>query len=541
MLYSQIASALQEISGSPRGGKADRASALLRQAAEEPEMLCPVVRLLTGELWPRWEGKIMGIGPEAVTAALADLCDIDLSLERQQKGDMGLVAEAALPHKEQISLFGQPMDALFVYESLRRISSFKGSDSDQRKIAVLRGLFLLASPLEGKFIARTALRSMQAGLGPRTMMEALSSALSCDLSSLARAFGLMPDLGCIAEMACLGRLNEVSMQPNLPARFMIYSRRDEFFPGAYLPKFPGLRVQVHKAGEGVRIFTSQLRDISSSLEGLCQDVGQLKPDFVADADLIGFVYSPSEKNSARSRICSLREMLRYINRRRLTRKSIIRPALLAYDLLAVEGNDICSMTYLHRRVRMLETLGLPQKMPFYGISPAEEQNLMDRVALNDRLRLIEGEGAWGLLSRDPGGIYRPGEVSESDFIIRAANTISALVLEIEWTKSKSSEGRARFLLALRQGDALVPAGRVWRTSSDCSCQPLFQAVASLGKPEGEPQGDIMSRILLKVKIRGAEKVGQEWRLIDPVIEDYSLNSSMDDVDELERLDDIGLR
>ncbi len=317
MLYSQIASTLQEISGSPRGGKADRTSVLLRQAAEEPEMLCPMVRLLTGELWPRWEGRVMGIGPEAVAAALADLCDIDLSLERQQNDDMGLVAEAALQHKKQISLFDQPMDALFVYDGLRRISSFKGNDSEERKIAVLRGLFLLASPLEGKFIARTALRSMQAGLGPRTMMQALSSALACDRSSLARAFGLMPDLGRIALMACLGRLDEVSIQPNLPARFMIYSRRDEFFPAPYLPKFPGLRVQVHKAGESVRIFTSQLREISSSLEGLCQDVGQLKPDFVADAILIGFVDLPSNKNSARSRICSLREMLRYINRRRL--------------------------------------------------------------------------------------------------------------------------------------------------------------------------------------------------------------------------------
>ena len=541
MLYSQIASALQEISGSPRGEKADRTSALLRQAAEEPGMLCPVVRLLTGELWPRWEGRIMGIGPEAVTAALADLCDIDLYSELQQKGDMGLVAEEALQHKKQISLFVQPMDALFVYEGLRRISSFKGMDSDQRKIAVLRGLFLLASPQEGKFIARTALRGMQAGLGPRTMMEALSSALACDLSSLARAFGLMPDLGGIAKMACLGRLNEVSIQTNLPLRFMIYSSRDEFYPAAYLPKFPGLRVQVHKTGESVRIFTSQLRDISSSLEGLCQDVGQLKLDFVADADLIGFVDHPSGMGSARSRICGLREMLRYINRRRLTRKSIIQPALLAYDLLSVEGEDICSMAYVDRREKMQEALGLPQKMPFYGISPAEELHLKDREALNDRLRLIEGEGAWGLLSRDPGGTYRPGELAEKDCIIRAAIIISALVRGIEWTESKSGEARARFLLALRQGDLLIPAGRVWRTSPDCSCQPLFQAAVSLDKPEGELQGGITPRILLKIRIRGAEKLSQGWRLINPVIEDYSLNSSIEDVDRLESLDNIGQR
>ena len=186
----------------------------------------------------------------------------------------------------------------------------------------------------------------------------------------------------------------------------------------------------------------------------------------------------------------------------------------------------------------MEALGPPQKMPFYGISPVQEQHLMDRGTLNDHLRLIEAEGAWGLLSRDPGGIYRPGEVEERDFILRAANTISALVMGIEWTKSKSGEGRARFLLALRQGDALVPAGRVWRTSSDCSCQPLYQVAASLGKLDSDPQSP---RILLNIKIRGAEKVGQEWRLIDPVIEDYSLNSSIEDVDGLESLDNIGLR
>ena len=502
-------------------------------------MLCTVVRLLTGELWPRWEGRIMGVGPEAVAAALAEVCDVDLTLERQPKNDLGLVAESALQHKKQISLFGQPLDAHFVYDDLRRISSFKGSDSDQRKIAVLRGLFLLACPLEGKFIARTALRSMQAGLGPRTMLQAISSALACDLSSLARAFGLMPDLGYIAQMARSGRLDEISIQPNLPARFMLYSRRDEFLPAAYLPKFPGLRVQVHKAGESARIFTSQLRDISFSMQSLCQDVSQLKSDFVADADLIGFVDLPTKENPARSRICSLREMLRYINRRRLTRKSIIRPALLAYDLLAVEGKDICSMAYSHRRQRMLEALGLPQKIPFYGISPSEEQFLEDRKALNECLRLIKGEGAWGLLSRDPGGIYRPGELSDGDFIIRAANTVSAVALGMELMASKSGESRARFLLALRQGDDLVPIGRVWRIRSGCSCQPLLQAATSLGKSEGMTQGDIRSRILLKVKIRGAEKVGKKWRLIDPVIEDYSLNSSLDDVDGLESLNDIG--
>src|SRR5512136_651943 len=101
MHYSKIALALKDISGSTRSTKVDRTSILLCEAAKEPKMLCPVVRLLTGELWPRWEDREMGVGPGAIAAALADVCDIDLIIVRQQKGDLGLVAEVALQHKDQ--------------------------------------------------------------------------------------------------------------------------------------------------------------------------------------------------------------------------------------------------------------------------------------------------------------------------------------------------------------------------------------------------------------------------------------------------------
>jgi len=64
------------------------------------------------------------------------------------------VAEAALGQKGQHSLFGEPLEALSVYERLRRISVMTGKESEQRKNALLRGLLLDATPLEGKYIAR---------------------------------------------------------------------------------------------------------------------------------------------------------------------------------------------------------------------------------------------------------------------------------------------------------------------------------------------------------------------------------------------------
>ena len=87
MRYSRIAQALQEISQAPRSQKVDLTAGLLAEIEPTPKMLCPAVRLLLGELWPPWEGREMGIGPEALMAALAEVSDQDLPSLRERCRD----------------------------------------------------------------------------------------------------------------------------------------------------------------------------------------------------------------------------------------------------------------------------------------------------------------------------------------------------------------------------------------------------------------------------------------------------------------------
>jgi DNA ligase 1 len=105
MHYSRIARALQEISHAPRGCKADLAAGLLSEIEHDIEMLCPTVRLLLGELWPPWEKREMGIGPEALMTALAEVSDKDVPSLRERFHDMGMVAEDALGRKGSIPFF----------------------------------------------------------------------------------------------------------------------------------------------------------------------------------------------------------------------------------------------------------------------------------------------------------------------------------------------------------------------------------------------------------------------------------------------------
>ncbi|MGV8175595.1 MAG: hypothetical protein ACP5OU_07835 [Methanothrix sp.] len=541
MLYSQIALALQEISEAGRRGKVDRAAALLSEALHEPDLLSPLVRLLIGELWPRWDGREMGIGPEAISAALEDVSDLDISVERQERKEMGLVVEAALEHKGQHSLQSEPLDALSVYEGLRRISELRGEDSEQRKIAILRGLFLVSSPLEGKFIARTALRSMQVGLGNRGMIAAISSALNKDPQALAKAYALMPDLGTVADLARLDRINEARIRPNVPARFMLFSQSGKISPGAYLPKYPGLRVQVHKTEHSVQIFTSNMRDITSALDGLAREIGQVDANFIADADLIGFCNFASEDRSANISLCSQMQMLRYINRRRLTRKSSIRPALLAYDLLSIDEEDICNLPYEERRARLISGLGGPMSLPFSGISPAAEKILTQPEDVEDSLRQAEGDGAVGLLARDLLSPYIPGEVSEKDFIIRPAHSIYAMLVGVDLGPEGSEAPEPRYHVALRDGDQLVTVGSVWRTKSEGDRMALLQAASSILKDSSSPDGGEAPQILLKLGISGIKKSGDDLQIIDPVIEGFRLNASPEDADDLGKLEMVRRR
>ena len=415
MLYSAIAIALQNISEVPRVQKADLVASLL--AGIEVRMLCPVVRLLLGELWPPWEVREMGTGPKALMSALTEVSEEDVPSLEEGLIEMGAVAEAAMLRKGQHPLSRDPLQALSVYKRLRHISRMRGLDSEHRKNAVLRGLFLEASPLEGKYIARTALCNMLAGIGPKTMISAISQAFHCHHLEVQRAYNIMPDLGSIACAAYNKELDEIELQPSIPIRPMIIRHGDAVVPGAYLPRYSGLRVQVHKRNGDIFIFTNRLKNITSVLNSLSLPLSEIDGNFVIDADLIGFL---GEK------ICSQAEMVRYINRRRLSRKSRVSPAILAYDLIYRNSVDLTGLAYVKRHDKLLEAFGEPKVIPFSGISPVEDRCLWERDAVDDFLHQVLKAGGKGLIAHNFEAAYFPGACSNQDFFIGAKETVAAV-------------------------------------------------------------------------------------------------------------------
>jgi len=546
MLYHQIASALEEISSAPRGQKAAFCSGLI--AGLEPSLICPVVRLLSGQLWPPWEAREMGVGPEGLSAALEEISEDDISRLRVRLGEMGLVAEAALAEKSQYSLTIEPLQALFVYEQLRRISQFRGKDSEQRKNALLRGLFQEASPLEGKYIARTVLGNNLAGIGQKTMLAAIALTYHCEQDQLNRAYSLLPDPGKIAVVAACGQLEDVRIQPGIPlmpmticplkARYLeaVRSAGEESAKTMVFPRYNALRVQVHNTGGGPYIYSSRRKNITSSLNGLAQRLSGMDEDFIIDADLIGF---------QDGKVCPQSEMIRYINRRRLSRRSSLSPSLLAYDLLYLSGEDITTLPFQERRKRLLEVLGEPKSMPFQGISSVQgrivlEKELKGELLLGQLDRLAE-EGGVGLIVRSLLDPYLPGKCSNADFIVAREAFVSAVIVRAEWSRRRNVQIFSRFLVALREGDDLVPVGWIGGQLSQKDISVLNRQLKGQAREWDDTGAHVTPQVIINLRIGGARKSVKGYTILRPEVAGIDLDASWEKADELDRLIQISGR
>jgi len=529
--YLTLARLLDDISreGS-REAAAGQISSFLK--ALPPHLLCPFVRLLLGELWPPWELREMGIGPFSVLRVLESISGPQVHIHSREEQDPGLLAEACLQQKRQNPLSSEPLEAMAVYRGLRKISLQSGKHSRYRKEAILRGLLLEATPLEGRYVVRTALRGMQAGLGPRLMVDALASAFHTPSEHIWDAFCRMPEMGMVANAVLEGSMDEVSIVPGRPVRPMLFSHgeyRPEKGAAACQVRYRGLRVQIHLSQDQFWVFTSRLRDITPALSTFSESLLGMGHELILDGELTGF---------KGQRLLSQAELVRFINRKHLSRRSTVEPRLVVSDLLFMDGLDLTARDYQDRR-SLLEDLFSLTASPD-GLPSVEDQevSLVRHVALSGH-QMLQSRG-FQILVRDTRSPYLPGRMSREDFVLQARQlSVVAAVIEAKRGSTADHEGFASYRVALRDGDQLSPVG--WVTVDRNDQKPLLdgQILKLAARAEGKkiflsPSGHVGALPLMEIRLDGLRWVGG-FSLIRPRVVRISLEGSRADVDALETL------
>jgi len=279
------------------------------------DVLDKVIYLTQGQLRPDYEGVELGVAEKLTLRAISKATGVPVkNVEELYKkvGDPGVVAEQLLSRPKQaaglLGFIGQEgskreLTVSQVYNALMKIALASGEGSQDTKINTLASLLSDAKPKEAKYIVRTVTGRLRLGIADMTILDALAVAFTGSKAArdiLERAYTKRPDLGFIAkELASRGidAVKSIKIEVGIPVLPMLAERLSdpaeiiEKLGGQCLAeyKYDGERVQAHRKGDKVWLFSRRLENITHHYPDVVSYMTSLKAEeFIVEGEIVAY-------------------------------------------------------------------------------------------------------------------------------------------------------------------------------------------------------------------------------------------------------------
>jgi len=243
------------------------------------DILDKVVYLTQGKLYPDFVDIEIGIAEKLAIRAVSKATgrsEKEIKEDLKTTGDLGETAQKFLEKKIQTTFFQQPLTVQNVYENFDKMAKATGPGSIDQKINLLAGLLTNATPKEAKYIVRTATGNLRLGIADMTVLDALAIAYGGGKETredLERAYNLSSDLGRVAKTVAEKGIKSIKkfqaaigepIRPMLAERLGSPQEILEKLGGKCIAeyKYDGERIQAHKQGDRVTLFSRRLEDIT---------------------------------------------------------------------------------------------------------------------------------------------------------------------------------------------------------------------------------------------------------------------------------------
>ncbi len=281
-------------------------SELFRETkAEEIEK---IVYLLQGRLSPFFVQVEIGMAEKTVAQSIAIAYGAtkgDILKLYQKLGDMGLAAEQL---SSNLKLKTSNLTVKEVSEILTEIANTKGEGTVEKRQILLSDLLKKLDPISAKHLVRIPLGNTRLGVGDPTVLDALATAKLGDKSKrkvLEAAYNRTSDLGLIAktlwDKGLLG-VEKLEVRVGAPIRSELCERLptpekviEKMKEVDVQYKYDGFRVQIHKKGDEIRMFSRNLEEMTHMFPELTEAAKkQIKADSVI-LDSEALAYNPESE------------------------------------------------------------------------------------------------------------------------------------------------------------------------------------------------------------------------------------------------------
>ncbi len=421
-LLAHIVDASQEVTAtSSRSGKIAVLAGLLGrlQEAEVPV----VVGFLSGT--PR-QGRV-GIGPAALRGA------------------------ASTPAAEPTLTVGD------VDRAITDIEARSGTGSAAEGRQLLAELFSRATEAEAAFLRRLLTGGLRQGALAGLMADAVARAAGVPGDLARRALMLSGDLTEMARIALaegepgLRAVRFELFRPILPMLASTSATVEEALSGAPLSsvewKLDGIRIQIHRRGEEVRVYTRNLNEITDALPGIVAAVRRLP---VRQAVLDGEALWMTADGPA-----SFQETASRIDRDAPPEGVVT----FLFDLLHLDGEDLLDVPLIERAARLEKIAGGLRIPASLTADPAEAQRVLD-AALH--------AGHEGVVIKDAASLYGAGRRGKAWRKVKPVRTYDLVVLGAEWGHGRRQGWLSNLHLGARDpsGEGFVMVGKTFKGLTD---------------------------------------------------------------------------
>jgi len=373
-------------------------------------------------------------GPDEIALAIAYLS----GTIRQSKVGVGW---ATLQKAKSHVASSASLQLRDVDDTLERISTTAGKGSGTEKQRLLSDLFSRATAEEQDFLLRLLTGELRQGALEGIMVEAVAKARELSASDVRRAMMLAGNLGAVAK----GDLKSFAIELFRPIKPMLSKTAAdvddalaELGPASFEYKLDGIRIQVHKKGEQVRIYSRTLNDITAELPAVV-DISTIMDmsEVILDGEAIVL--------SADKRPVRFQE----------TMKGLGSAVPFFFDILYIDGASLLDQPY-SARTKLLPEAHRPPHIITADASAA--RSFFDAAI---------AAGQEGLMAKGLESKYEAGRRGGAWFKIKKANTLDLVVLAAEWGHGRRHGKLSNLHLGARDPNGgFVMLGKTFKGLSD---------------------------------------------------------------------------
>jgi len=346
------------------------------------------------------------------------------------QGKIGIGYRALMAAAERSAAQAATLSVAEVDRAVASIAGIAGAGSAARRGQALAELFSRATAAEQQFLIRLLAGELRQGALAGVMADAIAAAAGLPPAMVRRAAMYSRSLGAVARAALLegaDALAKFQLELFSPVAPMLAQTAADVAEAlqelggeaAFEWKMDGARIQAHKAGGEVRIYTRGLNEVGAAIPEIVESVRALPADtLVLDGEAIAFDAS----GRPRPFQVTMRRFGRKLDVQTL--RAELPMSAFFFDCLRLDARTVADSPMRERFGALVQAVPAAFLMPRLVTSSASDAAEFYEAAIS--------AGHEGVMAKSLDAMYEAGNRGAGWLKIKRAHTLDLVVIAAEW-------------------------------------------------------------------------------------------------------------